>query len=153
MGFFVLKVGKEHRRERDLRDFLFVLKVDEEHRRSRDLWDFVVFLIFSPPPSPHLIFFIKKREDFNETIICLRSVTIWLVTQVHFRTDKQCSAKPQHVLEHAQWNVCNLPEVGGNASDGLLAERRHSCISLVPVVVKTSHFTATRWVEKTVAVQ
>ena len=40
MGFFVLKVGKEHRRERDLRDFLFVLKVDEEHLWPRDLWDF-----------------------------------------------------------------------------------------------------------------
>ena len=33
-----------------------------------------------------------------------------------------------------------------------VAGRTHSCISLVLVVVKTSHFTATRWAEKITAV-
>ena len=48
-----------------------------------------------------------------------------------------------------QWTgVRDLPEVGGNSSAGLLAQA-HSCIFLLPIVVKTSHFTATRWAEKT----
>ena len=33
-----------------------------------------------------------------------------------------------------------------------VAGRAHSCISLVLVVVKTSHFTATRWAQKITAV-
>ena len=50
----------------------------------------------------------------------------------------------------------NLPEVGGGGGGGEhvsgVAGRAHSCISRVLVVVKTTHFTATRWAQKITAV-
>ena len=46
--------------------------------------------------------------------------------------------------------VRGLPEVGEERVSWV-AGRAHSCTSLVLVVVKTSHFTATRWADKITA--
>ena len=50
----------------------------------------------------------------------------------------------------------NLPEVGGGGGGGgtrhWVAVRAHNCISLVLLVVETSHFTASRWAQKITAV-
>ena len=48
------------------------------------------------------------------------------------------------------WRVKSAGSTGEHVS--WVAGRAHSCISLVLVVVKTSHFTATRWAQKITAV-
>ena len=48
------------------------------------------------------------------------------------------------------WRVKSAGSRGEHVS--WVAGRAHSCISLVLVVVKTSHFTATRWAQKITAV-
>ena len=52
--------------------------------------------------------------------------------------------------------MCVCGGGGGGGKEGLCTRqlvygREHSCISLVLVVVKTSHFTETTWVEKITA--
>ena len=49
------------------------------------------------------------------------------------------------------WHVKSAGSWGKQVS--WAAGRSHSCISLVLVVVKTSHFMATRWAQKITAVQ
>ena len=48
------------------------------------------------------------------------------------------------------WRVKSTGSRGEHVSE--VASRAHSCISLALVVVKTSHFTATRWTQKISAV-
>ena len=44
---------------------------------------------------------------------------------------------------------CRVKSAGSRGEHvSCVAGPAHSCISLVPVVVKTSHFTATRWAQK-----
>ena len=109
-----------------------------------------------PTPTPHTHLFFLSRFPF----FCppLSRIFNWLLNVFDIAQLKMVSMRSKSHNRPLSLKSSRMrnerTRYSGSRRERLswVAGRAHSCISLVLVVVKTSHFTATRWAEEITAV-